>query len=132
MKSNILSLCFILSVLVSLWGCEKDPGEGGSASIRGMVHVTDYNATFQVVQDDYPGRDEDVFIIYGDDYSFSDRTRTSYDGKFEFKYLREGDYKIYVYSEDTSIEGTAVVLVPVEIKDKNDNVDIGTLEIKKN
>jgi hypothetical protein len=123
----------ILAVLVSLIvSCEKDPGDGGNNSITGYVHVTDYNATFLIEQGQYPGADEDVYIIYGDDISYGDRIRTGPDGRFEFKYLREGKYTVYVYSEDTTLSGNSVVKVPVEIKGKNKTVDTDTIHIKKN
>lgn len=122
---------FLPGLLLLLAGCEKDPGEGGSSSITGYVHVTDYNATFLIIQGEYPGADEDVYIIYGDDISYGDRVRTGPDGRFEFKYLREGDYRVYVYSDDTTLSGKSVVTVEAEIKDKKSTVDIGTLNIKK-
>lgn len=112
--------------------CEKDAGEGGTSSITGYVHVTDYNATFLVVQGEYPGADEYVYIIYGNDISYGERIRTTYDGRFEFKYLREGKYTIYTYSEDTTLSGQSVVSVQAEITDKKQTVDVGRIDIKKN
>ncbi len=129
--SKLSAFCFI-SIALSAVGCEKDPGEGGTSSITGYAHVTDYNATFQIIQDEYPGRDEDIYIIYGDDVSYGDRIKTGPDGRFEFKYLREGKYTLYMYSGDTSLAGVTVVYVPAEIKEKKQTVDVGTIEIKKN
>ena len=128
---NFIYLLLINSALI-FTSCEKDPGEGGNSSIKGYVHMTDYNATFLIIQGQYPARDEDVYIIYGDDISYGDRIKTGPDGRFEFKYLREGKYTVYVYSEDTSLSGMSVVSVPVEINDKKQTVDIDTLNIKKN
>lgn len=125
----ILFLSFALLVVSS---CSKEAGEGGNSTITGYVHVTDYNATFLIVQGEYPGANEYVYIIYGDDVSYGDRIRTTYDGRFEFKYLREGKYKIYVYSEDTTLSGNSVVIQDAEITSKKQTVDVGTLEIKKN
>ena len=119
-------------LMLTLSACEKDEGEGGNSSITGYVHVTDYNASFLIVQGEYPGADEDIFIVYGDDISFGDRSRTGPDGRFEFKYLREGKYTIYAYSDDTTLSGNSVVSVPVEITKKKQTVDIDTLHIKKN
>jgi len=51
----------------------------------------------------YPAPDEDVFIIYDGDRSYSQRIRTNYDGVYEFKYLRPGDYTIYAYSKDSTL-----------------------------
>ena len=123
--------CLLGTVLLTA-GCEKDPGEGGSSSITGYAHMTDYNATFQIIQGEYPARDEDIYIIYGNEISYGDRIRTGPDGRFEFKYLREGKYTIYMYSEDTTLAGITVVSVPAEITDKKQTVDVGTIHIKKN
>jgi len=132
MKLTKLSAWCLLGFALLTAGCEKEPGEGGTSSIKGYVHVTDYNASFQIIQGEYPGSDEDIYIIYGDDVSYGDRIRTGPDGKFEFKYLREGKYTIYIYSEDTTLSGSSVVSVPAEISDKKQTVDVGTIEIKKN
>jgi hypothetical protein len=105
--------------------CEKDPGEGGNASIYGKVTVRDYNSDFTYLKEEYPGRDVDVFIIYGDDKSVSDRVRTSYDGVFEFKYLRKGTYTIFAYSKDSTLMTNSVVPVieEVTIEDNKSEVE---------
>lgn len=130
LKKSFLVLTVLSSLLLN--SCEKDAGEGGNSSIKGYVHVTDYNASFIIVQGEYPGADEDVYIVYGDDVAPADRMQAGPDGMFEFKYLREGKYKIYVYSEDTTLSGHSVVLKDVEITSKKQTVDAGTFEIKKN
>jgi hypothetical protein len=123
--------CLIL--LLILASCEKEPGEGGSSSIQGYVHVTDYNSNFLIILDEYDGYDEDVYLVYGDDMSFTERTRTGPDGKFEFKYLREGDYTVYVYSDTlATYKGGKIALEKtVNIPGRKQAVDAGTFEIKK-
>src|SRR4030095_3130777 len=128
---NLIIAGFAFSIFL-LAGCEKDAGEGGNSSITGYVHVTDYNASFLIIQGQYPGADEDVYIIYGNDVSYGDRIRTGPDGRFEFKYLREGKYTVYASSDDTTLSGHSVVSIPVEITEKKQTVDIDTLNIKKN
>jgi hypothetical protein len=122
----------ILAIVMIAVGCKKDEGDGGNSSIKGYVHVTDYNSSFLIVQGDYPAADQDVYIIYGDDISYGDRIKTGPDGIFEFKYLREGDYTVYVYSEDTTLSGNSVVSKMVNINGKKKTIDAGTFEIKKN
>ena len=111
-------ICFSLkkisSILITVFliaSCSKQPGEGGNASIYGKVYVKDYNATFTVLQEEYYAQDQDVYIIYGDDISYGNHVKTAYNGAFEFKYLRKGDYHIYVYSKDSANQTNA--LVPV-------------------
>jgi hypothetical protein len=133
MRSSLLSkgILFGVAALLLLTSCEKEAGEGGNSSIKGYVHVTDYDAFLINVQGEYPGADEDVYIIYGNDISYGDRIRTGPDGVFEFKYLREGDYKVYVYSADTSLAGKVAVMKNVSITGKKQTVDAGTFNIKK-
>ncbi len=130
---RILSIIFlpILLVLFTL-SCQKEAGEGGDSSIHGYVHVTDYNASFNYIQGEYDGVDLDVYIIYGDDISYGNKTKSGPDGKFEFKYLRKGSYKIYTYSQDSTLSGIAVVSKDIEITEKKESVDAGTFEIKVN
>jgi hypothetical protein len=128
MKKYLLLAFLPLIVLTS---CEKEAGEGGNSSIKGYVHVTDYDAFLINIQGEYPGADEEVYIIYGNDISYGERIRTGPDGVFEFKYLREGDYKVYVYSADTSLSGKIAVLKSVSISGKKQTVDAGTFGIKK-
>lgn len=130
MKKNC-ALVFAGFLLI-LSSCKKGPGEGGNSSIAGYVHVTEYHFNFLTVTGDYDGADEDVYIIYGDELSYGDHLKTGPDGKFEFKYLREGSYKLYVYTDDSaSVSGKASIIKTVEINGKNQTVDSGTFEVKK-
>jgi hypothetical protein len=132
-NSSVVAL--LAAVTFAAAACKKGPGEGGEASIRGYVHVEQYNAFFTVLTGEYAGADEEVFIIYGDDVSYGDRLFASYDGRFEFKYLRKGKYKIYVYSEDTTLSDTVGVIPvvrEVEITEKKQVVDAGTFVVKHN
>ena len=128
-----LFLAFILSFSIS--GCQKNAGVGGDASIRGKVFVRHYNTTFSTLISSYYGPDIYVYIIYGDDISYGDKTNTGFDGKFEFKYLRKGKYKLYVYSENynfmTGFIKDSAIVKQVEITDKKQDVDAGTFEIVK-
>ena len=90
-----------LSLLV---GCAKDEGEGAHPSISGKVILQQYNSTFTVLSYEAEAADYDVFIVYGDEIGFSDKTETDYKGEFTFPYLREGDYTVYVYSKVNSSE----------------------------
>ena len=130
MKKSIKFLSIII-VAVLAFSCEKEPGEGGNSSITGYVHVTDWNSFFSIKGIEYAGYDEDVYLIYGDDISFSERTRTGPDGKFEFKYLREGKYTVYLYSDTLATEngGKIPVMKTVEITGKKQMVDTDTIKI---
>lgn len=121
-----------------MFSCKKGPGEGGTSSIHGYVSVLKLNPFLTDTLVIYGGYDEDVYIIYGDDISYGDRIRSGPDGNFEFKYLREGNYKIYVYSDDTlapgfidTVPNKYVVMKSIEITQKKQDIDAGTFEIKK-
>lgn len=86
-------------------GCEKEPGEGGLASISGKIFVQDYNGNCSELRDEYYGIDEEVYIIAGDDPSYFERVRTGPDGTYWFPYLRKGDYTVYCLSENCDAPG---------------------------
>lgn len=122
----------VLLLLTLMAGsCRKGPGEGGNSSINGYIHVIEMNAFLTDTFGEYPGVDEWVYIIYGDDISYGDRTRANYEGRFEFKYLRKGDYKVYVYSDDTTLAGTKAIIKNVTINKNKETVDAGTFTIIK-
>jgi len=132
---KMLSSCgfmIVVIVLLIFSSCQKDPGTGGDASIRGSVFVKHYNSTFTQFISEYAGADVYVYLIFGDDISYGKRIKTSYDGKFEFQYLNKGDYTVYVYSLDSTLAisgGTIPEVEHVTITDRKQTVDIGTLNI---
>lgn len=131
-KKTILNFLAITVVILLISSCKKEAGEGGNSSIRGKVWVENYNSTFTSINDEYVGADEYVYIIYGSDISYGDRTKTNPEGAFEFKYLREGNYTVYVYSKDktrVSPSGTTAVKVSTNIAKKKQVVDLGTIVI---
>jgi hypothetical protein len=126
----------IAVVLISSYACKKEAGEGGNSSITGKIRVKDYNSAFTILNSEYAGYDQDVYIIYGDDVSYGDKTSTNPEGVFEFKYLRKGDYTVYVYSKDTTRNSfgtlqvyTKAIKVQTNISKNKQTVDIGTITI---
>ncbi|MDI1355592.1 MAG: hypothetical protein PSX36_11775 [bacterium] len=134
MKKTIPHLIFLLFIGLSLLSCKKTAGEGGSANIRGSVWVEDWNTAFTIKNGEYAGADTDVYIIYGNDLSYGDKTKASYDGSFEFKYLREGNYKVYVYSKDrtfTSQSGDTVFVKEVTVNKRKQTITLDQFTIYK-
>lgn len=122
MKIKKLYLVSIALFLILQFSCKKEAGEGGMASITGKLMVEDYDNSFTILRAVYPAKGEMVFIVYGDEKGVSDNTRTSYDGTFEFKYLRKGNYKVFAVSKDTSdriSNKTIEVLREVQITEKS-------------
>ena len=141
MKKKITFL-FVASIALVLASCKKPAGEGGRATITGKIWVENYSTLNNIgstytFKGEFAGADEDVYIIYGDDLSYGNKTKSGPDGVFEFKYLRKGDYKVYVQSKDTTRasyfygSGIKTVSVDVTIGDKKETVTTENLVIYK-
>jgi len=130
--NNKFPLFLMLTLSILLFSCAKDAGEGGNSTIYGKIITYNYNAEFTNLRGIYPGADEDVYIIYGSDRSYSQRIRSNYDGVYEFKYLRSGEYTIYVYSKDstlTLVSGIKPVIQKVTIDNKKQTVEAADMKI---
>ncbi len=112
---KIIGFNLLMLILVFHISCKKEAGEGGKSSIYGKVFVKEYNSTFTVLKEEYYGPDIWVYIIYGDNKDYNDRIKTSYDGTYEFKYLRPGNYTVYTYSKDSTLQTNAPVPVHREV-----------------
>lgn len=123
-------LCFF-SALAIISACQKGPGEGGTSTIMGKVFVMNYNSSGQFV-DSFYAQDEHVYIIYGDEAYFGDDIKTSYDGTYEFPFLRKGPYSVFAYSRcDTCAAGQQAVLITTEISKNHSVVILPRLVINK-
>jgi hypothetical protein len=130
MKKNFLFLLIILCTLA--FSCAKDAGDGGNSTIYGKLIAYDYNAEFTSLKGIYPAADEDVFLIYGSDRSYSQRVRSNYEGVYEFKFLRPGDYTIYAYSKDSTLtlpSGLYAVIRNVTISDNKQTVEAEDIKL---
>ena len=126
---TFIRLLLLLLIPIFIISCKKEPGPGGKSTIYGKVLVKDYNATFTVLQETYYGPGIWVYLIYGDDRDYGDRIQTSYDGTWEFKYLRPGAYKVYAYSKDSTLTTNADVAVIREIEVPDQKQDISVPDI---
>jgi hypothetical protein len=135
MKKYILSIAIAAVMLFSQ--CQKEAGDGGLASISGVikkeVRVVLSNPS-SAMAEQFPAVDQEVYIVYGDNTSPDDKVVTNYEGKFEFRGLRKGDYTIYTYSMDTA--GTAaaaqspmVVKAKVKITERTQEKTLDSLVI---
>jgi hypothetical protein len=129
---------FLIAALIvgtGITSCKKPAGEGGNSSIKGSVWVEDWDKNFVGINYQYAGADEDVYIVYGSDASYGDRIRSGSDGVFEFKYLRPGKYKVYVYSQEkqptSSSPPQVAKVVELEITGKKQTIDAGKITVKR-
>ncbi len=130
-RTFVVLVSFLVFFLLS---CTKEAGEGGNSSVHGKIIAWNYNSEFTELKGIYPAADEDVYIIYGNDLSFGDRTKSSYDGVYEFKYLRPGEYTVYVYSKDSSLSlpsETFAVVKKVSIGKTKESVEVEDIKIYK-
>jgi len=128
---KLFILPLIALSLLTLNGCKKVEGEGGSSKIVGVVVENKYNTVGNIIAS-YPAADQDIYIVYGTENTyFDDDIKTSYDGSFEFNYLQPGTYTIYAYEDcNTCGSGQKEVLMTVEIVDKKSTIVTDTLYIK--
>lgn len=125
----------IFSLILMISSCAKDAGEGGTSSIKGKVYCKYYNETFTSLNGESYAPDVDVYIVYGDETTYGDKQKTCYDGSFEFKYLRKGNYKVYAYSKDTTMTNPTTqfaVVAEVTISKSGETVTTEDLIIADN
>ena len=124
MRITILkSAIFFLVASSFFYSCKKEPGVGGHSSISGHLTIRHYNANFNQYLGTYDGADEYVYIVYGNHSGYDLRVKTDYNGNFEFNYLYPGDYTIYTYSLDStlqSLNGNIAVVQNIELGKRED------------
>lgn len=136
-SNKINPTCALILLLAFVVGCKKEAGEGGNSTIFGKIQkdiriVLSNPATTQAT---VLAADQDVYIVYGDHTSPDDRIQTNFDGEFEFRNLRPGNYTIYTFSKDTNAvavpwdEDHMPITLNIEISDKKQERDAGTLTI---
>ncbi|MBK8846327.1 MAG: hypothetical protein IPO27_07035 [Bacteroidetes bacterium] len=130
-------VCMVIVALAAT-SCKKEPGIGGDASIKGKVYARKYNTTFTNLLSQGYVPDADVYIIFGDDLTYSERIRTNYNGEFEFPHLYKGDYTLYVYSKDSAaivnqqvLPEDSAVVKKISISERKQEVDAGEMIIFK-
>lgn len=99
---KIIHILLASSIWFMVLSCKKEEGKGGKLGIKGSVRARYYSNNLSKYTQQRPGADLDVYLIYGNNVGIGDKTKTDYEGEFEFKYLRSGNYKVYVYSKDTT------------------------------
>ncbi|MGB1018508.1 MAG: hypothetical protein ACPGVH_05540 [Chitinophagales bacterium] len=124
----------VLFLLIS--ACAKE-GKGGSAALEGKVMVRLIKKSSVGTLDTlttYEAQDEKVFIVYGDNSSFDDDTRTSFNGNYKFDYLYKGNYSVFAYSECIFLVNTCpsesyAVSETIEITDAKGITELPTIFI---
>lgn len=131
---NIKLFLILFGITILFQQCTKEPGYGGNSGIYGVVKLKRYNTDFSKVKEETFLANADVYIIFKDGQGYGDKVKTSYDGSFVFNHLVPGDYKIYVYSADTSlsVSGQIPITVSASVKKSKELVKIGEIVIADN
>lgn len=119
----------ILACLLLMYGCQKEPGEGGKAEIHGTVMRQNVNAVGNPIGTPYPYQETRVYIVYGDGDYQDDDVRTGPNGQFAFRWLRKGDYTIYTYGECNCPGNSVAVEQTVSIDEKKDVVTLPVITV---
>lgn len=127
-RISILTLTIVGIFIIN--SCKKGAGEGGRASIKGKVFSTNYNSSFSLAQDSGYLGGQKVYIIYGDEIAVGDNQDTNNEGEFEFRYLRKGNYKVYVYTKVNSNHLDSAVVQVAEITENKQTVELPEFKIK--
>lgn len=134
MKLKLIS--FIIALVIFSAACKRTAGPGGRATIKGKVYAQDFNTANTGTISSYYVAGETVYIIYGNSTAVGNDVKTAPDGSFEFRYLRQGHYQVYVLSKDTSIHQSGSskenpVTIDVNITSNTQKFDVGTISINK-
>ncbi|MFT5778907.1 MAG: hypothetical protein ACI837_001864 [Crocinitomicaceae bacterium] len=110
--------------------CSKVEGPGGSSTIKGVIHIVVKDIAGNVINQ-YDAPKTDVYLIYGDtDTYYDDDVETSHDGTFEFNYLQDGNYQLFVYEDcNTCPSGKNAIIMDVVISEKKSTIDVGVINI---
>ncbi|MDZ4843947.1 MAG: hypothetical protein SH857_00205 [Chitinophagales bacterium] len=126
---RIFAFSFITILLFS--SCEKEPGDGGLATIKGKVLSYRFDNDGVLVDSGYVG-DVRVFISYGDNTWVDDDARTSYTGEYAFEWLQKGAYKIWVISDCPSCpENQQQDVLDVTVDERKETIDARDLKFYK-
>jgi hypothetical protein len=128
MKSKAILIVFLITVLAS---CKKGPGEGGTSTIKGKVFVQNFNGA-GVLQSEFYIEEERVYLVFGDADFYGIDTRTSFDGTYEFPYLKKGSYTVFAYSNcDTCASGVMATKINAEITDNHKTYELPDIVLRK-
>lgn len=123
----------LIIAIIFLHSCTKQEGEGGLASIEGVLMVQNINSLLNPVGKTYRAKDK-VFISYGNSSFQDDDANTSPEGKYLFTFLVPGTYSVFAYSDDTSkfkaIE-KITIRKSISIQTRKQNVQADTIIIYK-
>jgi len=133
---KIYTFAFSILLIASIFlSCEKTEGPGGTSTIAGKIWVQSYSREFNrdIPGSTFWGEEVDVYLMYGNDTIYSDRTKTNYDGSYWFQYLHEGTYTVYAYSDTAyaaSLSGRIIKSKTITIGKSGSDVKVPIITIR--
>jgi len=123
----------LLSGVLLVVSCSKEPGSGGLAIIEGQLYENQYDPLGTSYKSKVAVGDRNIYLKYGDNTTYDDRADTDASGKYSFKNLQKGDYKVFAFSDCSSCPtGIDEVEVNVEISDKKGVTNADDISVVKN
>ena len=132
-KLYFSKLIVLLAIFAMFSSCKKEEGYGGNSTIVGKLKVKSYNDDYSILKEERYLANTYVYVIFGNNLSYGNRVKTSYDGSFEFKYLEPGDYTVYAYSDDTTMNSSEPIAITKKASiSKREAFDIGEIVVADN
>ena len=109
--------------------------DDGAAVISGTVKKIKYDKDSRwpnlVIEYSDFAHEHEVYITYGNHTFYDERVRTQDDGRFEFRNLIPGKYRIFLYSEDvTKVTEHVVLEYEVTITEFDQELDLGEITVE--
>lgn len=121
----------LILVALGFTSCKKEAGDGGLATIEGILYEDLYDPAGTFIEQ-VPAAVEKVYVAYGDNVTYDDRVDTDADGKYQFKSLQKGDYRVYAFSDcSTCASGSIEIAVDVTISDKKGTTMAADISVTK-
>lgn len=110
--------------------------DDGSAVISGSVKKIKYDNDSRwpnlVVEYIDWAHEQEVYLTYGNHSFYDERVRTQDDGRFEFRNLIPGTYRVFLYSEDvTKVTEHVVKEFEAIITMVDEEIDLGEITIEE-
>lgn len=126
----IRNMGFWIVASLIIAGCNKEPGPGGKATIKGNIYSNNYCEESGTLQGQTGATGQRVYISYGGGQQYDDDVRAGSNGYFEFKFMNPGTYRLSVLSECLSCPGgTEEVSTKIEVGKNDKDVTVGRMDM---
>lgn len=107
LRGRFFYYAFSAAFTLGLSRCAEGPG--GTAGITGIAIRQEFDLYGNLFRE-YPATDERIYLVFGEDSVIGEETRTHYNGRYRFDFLRKGNYRVYAYADCASCPGGSEVV----------------------